>query len=91
MDYPPFQALEPRTGEFYTVRCFTKEHINKFLKSGLIERSKTARELFQKFTQKQIKNKTKGSIAHVRIFKNKQDYKKIISKELINYYKEVKL
>ena len=91
LGYSPFQALEPRTGEFYTVRCFTKEHINKFLKSGLIERSKTARELFQKFTQKQIKNKTKGSIAHVRIFKNKQDYKKIISKELINYYKEVKL
>lgn len=91
LGYSPFQALDPRTGEFYTVRCFTKEHINKFLKSGLIERSKTARELFQKFTQKQIKNKTKGSIAHVRIFRNKQDYKKIISKELINYYKEVKL
>ena len=82
-----FQALDPRTGEFYTVRCFTKEHIDKFLTSGLIERSKAAREKFQTFTKKQIKNKTKGSIADVRFLKTSRTIK-TIAKELFNYYKE---
>ena len=89
----PFQTKYPITGEFYSLRLYTKQHIDNLFNSKIIEDALNARISYQGHSQKDIKAGKTGTIAKVRWSSKKtsKELDRIISKDLLSFYEKLEV
>lgn len=89
----PFQTKYPITGEFYSLRLYSKQHIDNLFSSNIIEDALNARISYQGHSQKDIKAGKAGTIAKVRwsTKKTSKQLDRIISKDLLSFYEKLEV
>ena len=81
----PFQTKYPITGEFYSLRLYTKQHIDNLFSSKIIEDALNARISYQGHSQKDIKAGKTGNYTKLDGLQRKtsKELDRIISKDLL--------